>query len=336
MSLFEIMPKDDVHQCLELFQRVISGEKIGNLEATFINKNGYRITVEGTINCRLIEGKPLYIRGIFRDVSDRKRAQAEAAALVKDVQDINRRLETSNRELEDFAHIASHDLQEPLRKINSFGELLQESLKGKLDEDEYENLNFVIDGAKRMQAMIDDLLTYSSITTKAKPLQAVDLNIIIENLKNFELATVLNETKGTIVIPNTLLAAYGDPSQIHQLLQNLIGNGLKFHRDGVSPVITITDYSMQDNMVRFDVTDNGIGINKEYDEQVFVMFKRLHSRQSYKGTGIGLAICKKIIERHGGQIGIKSIPDKGSTFWFTLSRFGESSDKYSRGNGNSE
>ncbi|HEY87885.1 MAG TPA: PAS domain S-box protein [Dehalococcoidia bacterium] len=336
MSLFEIMPKDDVHQCLELFQRVISGEKIGNLEATFINKNGYRITVEGTINCRLIEGKPLYIRGIFRDVSDRKRAQAEAAALVKDVQDINRRLETSNRELEDFAHIASHDLQEPLRKINSFGELLQESLKGKLDEDEYENLNFVIDGAKRMQAMIDDLLTYSSITTKAKSLQAVDLNIIIENLKNFELATVLNETKGTIVIPNTLLAAYGDPSQIHQLLQNLIGNGLKFHRDGVSPVITITDYSMQDNMVRFDVTDNGIGINKEYDEQVFVMFKRLHSRQSYKGTGIGLAICKKIIERHGGQIGIKSIPDKGSTFWFTLSRFGESSDKYSRGNGNSE
>ena len=336
MSLFEIMPKDDVHQCLELFQRVISGEKIGNLEATFINKNGYRITVEGTINCRLIEGKPLYIRGIFRDVSDRKRAQAEAAALVKDVQDINRRLETSNRELEDFAHIASHDLQEPLRKINSFGELLQESLKGKLDEDEYENLNFVIDGAKRMQAMIDDLLTYSSITTKAKSLQAVDLNIIIENLKNFELATVLNETKGTIVIPNTLLAAYGDPSQIHQLLQNLIGNGLKFHRDGVPPMITITDYSMQDNMVRFDVTDNGIGINKEYDEQVFVMFKRLHSRQSYKGTGIGLAICKKIIERHGGQIGIKSIPDKGSTFWFTLSRFGESSDKYSRGNGNSE
>ncbi len=279
-SLFEIMPRDSVHQCLELFQRVISGEKVGNLEAVFISKNGYRVTVEGTINCRLIEGKPVYMRGIFRDVSDRKRAQAEAEALVKDIQNINHKLEISNRELEDFAHIASHDLQEPLRKISSFGGLLQESLKGKLDEDECENLNFVIDGAERMQGMINDLLTYSRITTKAEPSQAVDLNEVIENLKNFELATILNETKGTIVIPNTLLAAYGDPSLIHQLLQNLIGNGLKFHRDGVPPVITITSYPTQNKAVRFDVTDNGIGIDKEYYEQIFVMFKRLHSRQS--------------------------------------------------------
>ena len=333
MSLFEIMPKDDVHQCIELFQRVISGERIGNLETVFINRNGYRITVEGTINCRLIEEKPIYIRGIFRDISDRKQAQAEAESLVKDMQDINRRLEASNRELEDFAHIASHDLQEPLRKISSFGEILQESLKGKLDEDEAENLNFVIDGAARMQSMINDLLTYSRITTKAKPAEAVDLNDVIENLKNFELATILKETEGTILVPNTLLVAHGDPSQIHQLLQNLIGNGLKFHKDGVPPVITITSNPMKNNMVRFDVTDNGIGIDQEYYEQIFVMFKRLHSRQSYKGTGIGLAICKKIIERHGGQIGINSTPGEGSTFWFTLPRFGKLSDN---GNGSNK
>ncbi|MEE8379677.1 MAG: PAS domain S-box protein [Gammaproteobacteria bacterium] len=335
-SLFEIMPRDDVHQCLELFQRVISGEKIGNLEAVFINKNGYRITVEGTINCRLVEGKPVYMRGIFRDVSDRKRAQAESEALVKDIQAINHRLEASNHELEDFAYIASHDLQEPLRKISSFGGLLQESLKGKLDEDECENLNFVIDGAERMHAMINDLLTYSRITTKEEPSQAMDLDKIIENLKNFDLATILNETKGTIVIPNTLTVAYGAPSLIHQLLQNLIGNGLKFHRDGVLPVITITSYPTRNNMVRFDVTDNGIGIDKEYYEQIFVMFKRLHSRQDYQGTGIGLAICKKIIGRHGGELGIKSMPGKGSTFWFTVPRFGESSDNYTGGNKKSE
>jgi PAS domain S-box-containing protein len=336
MSLFEIMPRDDVHQCLEIFKRVISEEKIGNLEVVFIDKNGYRLTVEGTINCRLIEEKPVYLRGIFRDISDRKRAQAEAEALVKDVQNINRRLEASNRELEDFAHIASHDLQEPLRKISSFGELLRESLEGKLDEDECENLNFVIDGAERMQVMINDLLTYSRITTEAKPSQAVDLNKAIDNLRHFELASLLDKSKGTILIPNTLLTAYGDPSQIQQLVQNLIGNGLKFAKDGVSPVVTVTSHPTQNTMVRFDITDNGIGIDEEYHKQIFIMFKRLHSRQSYEGTGIGLAICKKIIERHGGRLGIKSKLGEGSTFWFTLPRFGESGDNGTGGDRENE
>jgi PAS domain S-box-containing protein len=336
MSLFEIMPSEDVHQCLETFQKVIAGEKIGIIEAKFINKKGYLIAVEGTINCRFIEGKPVYIRGIFRDINDRKQAQAKTAALVKDVQNINNRLEASNRELEHFAHIASHDLQEPLRKISSFGELLRESLEGKLDEDECENLDYVIDGARRMQIMINDLLTYSRVTTKVKPSQAVDLNQIIGDLKNFELASLLEEVGGTIVIPNTLIPTYGDPSQIHQLLQNLIGNGLKFHQEEFPPMVTITSCPTQNNMVRFDITDNGIGIDKEYHEQVFAMFKRLHSRESYQGTGIGLAVCKKIVEYHEGKIGIKSVCGKGSTFWFTLPRYGESSNNHNGSNLKSE
>jgi PAS domain S-box-containing protein len=336
LSLFEIMPRDYVEQHLELFQRVIAGERTGNVEAVFINNNGYRITVEGNINCRLVDGKPVYMRGIFRDVTERKLAQAETEALFEEVKDINRRLEQSNRELEDFAHIASHDLQEPLRKISSFGALLQDSLKDKLDEDERENLHFVIDGAGRMQAMVDDLLAYSRVTTRAKPSQPADPNNVIENLQNFELATMLEETKGTIHIPDPLLVVHGDPSQIHQLLQNMIVNGLKFHRDGIPPSVTISSRPAKDNQVRFDVQDNGIGINKEYHEQIFVMFKRLHSRASYKGTGIGLAICKKIIGRHGGQIGVKSTVGEGSTFWFTLPRFGSSDDDPSGGTGKNE
>ena len=322
LSLFEIIHPDFVEHYLELFQRVISGEKISNVGAVFIGKNGNKVPVEGNVNCKFVDGKPVYLRGIFRDVTERKQERDEAEALLKDVKEINRRLEQSNRELEDFAHIASHDLQEPLRKISSFGALLRDSLKGKLDEDQCENFDFMVDGAGRMQSMIDDLLAYSRITTKAKPFQQVDPSRVIENLKNFELASALNETKGEILIPQPLLCVHGDPSQIHQLLQNLIANGLKFHRDGIPPLITIHSHPVPNNMVRLDVRDNGIGIGTEYHEQIFTMFKRLHSRTSYKGTGIGLAICKKIVQRHGGDIGVKSKPGEGSTFWFTLSRFG--------------
>jgi PAS domain S-box-containing protein len=336
LSLFDIIHRDYREHYLELFQQVISGEIINDTEVVFIGKNGNEIPVEGNVNCKFVEDKPVYTRGIFRNIAERKRTQEDAEALLKDVKEINRRLEQSNRELEDFAYIASHDLQEPLRKISSFGALLKDSLTGRLDEDQCENLDYMVDGARRMQLMIDDMLAYSRITTRAKPFQPVDITKVVEDLKKFELAAALEDTKGIVYIPQPLLTVHGDPSQIYQILQNLIVNGLKFHRDGIRPLITIRSSPMQDNMVRIYVQDNGIGIEEEYYEQIFVMFKRLHPRTSYQGNGIGLAICKKIVQRHNGEIGIKSTPGDGSTFWFTLPRTGQSEDNYPGGSEKSE
>jgi signal transduction histidine kinase len=249
---------------------------------------------------------------------DLDKARKEAEKAKAEIEEMNKKLERSNRELQDFAYIASHDLREPMRKISAFGELLQASLKGKLNEDEEENFAFMIDGANRMQQMIDDLLTYSRVTTQAKPAKRVDLNKVIEDLKNVELAVLLEETGGTIHVPEPLLSVMADPTQVHQLLQNLIANGLKFHRPEVAPEITVRSMQENKNMVRVEVEDNGIGIDATNYDKIFGMFQRLHSRADYRGTGIGLAVCKKIVERHGGTIGVNSVPGKGSMFWFTM------------------
>ena len=265
-------------------------------------------------------GKTIGVLGIAMDITERKRAEEELEALLEDLERINRRLGESNQDLQDFVYIASHDLREPLRKIASFGMLLQDSLKGRLDEDEQENFEFMIDGSSRMQVMVDDLLAFSRVTTKEKSFERVDLNNIIEDLKKLEMATLLDEIGGAIHVPEPLLPVHGDLSQMHQLFQNLIGNGLKFHRDGISPEITICARHVGSKMVRVEVQDNGIGISEEYHEQIFTMFKRLHSRTEYEGTGIGLAVCKKIVKRHGGDIGVNSTQGGGTTFWLTLPR----------------
>jgi signal transduction histidine kinase/predicted transcriptional regulator len=257
-------------------------------------------------------------RAILNMVQDLKMEKRETESAKKLLEAANRKLERSNKDLQDFTYIASHDLREPLRKISAFGQLLQESLKGKLDEDEEENFAFMIDGATRMQQMVNDLLLYSRVTTKAKPLERVDLNTVIEDLKNVELAVQLEETGGVINVPEPLPPVHADPSQIHQLLQNLIGNGLKYHREDVPPVITVRGRVGYGNMVRIEVQDNGIGIEEQHYDNIFGMFRRLHSREDYEGTGIGLAVCKKIVERHGGEIGFDSNPGEGSVFWFTI------------------
>ncbi|HID19566.1 MAG TPA: HAMP domain-containing protein [Methanophagales archaeon] len=257
-------------------------------------------------------------QAILNVVQDLETEKLEVESAKEALEATNIKLERSNKELQDFTYIASHDLREPLRKISAFGQLLQESLKGKLDEDEEENFAFMIDGAMRMQQMVNDLLLYSRVTTKAKPLERVDLNVVIEDLKNVELAIQVEETGGVINVPEPLPPVQADPSQIHQLLQNLIGNGLKYHRKDVPPVITVRGRVVDGNMVRIEVQDNGIGIEERYCANIFGMFKRLHSREDYEGSGIGLAVCKKIVERHGGEIGVESNPGVGSVFWFTL------------------
>jgi signal transduction histidine kinase len=176
----------------------------------------------------------------------------------------------------------------------------------------------MIDGADRMQQMIEALLLYSRVTTKGVHFEQLDVNEIIQQLKELELAVRLEETKGTISVPEPLPAVKGDATQIRQLLQNLISNAMKYHKKDTLPEVTIRAHKEDNGMVRVEVQDNGIGIKREQHNKLFVMFRRLHSQDEYEGMGIGLAVCKRIIERHGGEIGIESTYGQGSTFWFTL------------------
>jgi PAS domain S-box-containing protein len=320
-SAFELVAPRDHMRIAAYMKKAIKQEAIRRTEYILLRTDGSEFP--GELSTSVLKGASDNVVGhitIVRDITERKRAEEERKALLQDIKKSNRGLEEANKELQDFVYVASHDLREPLRKISSFGTLLQDSLEGKLDEDQQENFEFMIDGARRMQDMIDDLLTYSRLTTRAKPPQQVFLNEVIENLKKLELATLLDETRGTIHIPEPLPPVRADPSQMNQLFQNLIGNGLKFHQEGIPPEIIVRAHGVENKMIQIEVEDNGIGIDDKYHEQLFVMFKRLHTRAQYEGTGIGLAICKKIVERHGGNIGVKSTPGKGSTFWFTLPR----------------
>ncbi len=308
---------ETIRQHIEEQQKGIAG----HYQSRYRHKDGH--TVYTTVNAGpMFNDKGEHEGDIvcYCDISGRVRAEHEREQLLQDIQEINRKLEQSNKELQDFAYIASHDLREPMRKISSFGLLLKESLQEKLDEDQQENFDFMIDGANRMQTMIDDLLAYSRLTTKAKPFTYVDMNAIIANLNKVDLAERLAETGGTIAVPETLPPVYGDPVQIHQLMLNLVNNGLKFHRENTPPIVTIRAHRDGNKRVEIEVSDNGIGIPPEYHEQIFTMFKRLHSRSEYDGTGIGLTVCSKIVSRHGGEIHVTSTAGEGATFTFTLPR----------------
>ncbi|HOF18606.1 MAG TPA: ATP-binding protein [Phycisphaerae bacterium] len=232
------------------------------------------------------------------------------------------RLSQANDELREFVYIASHDLREPLRKISSFGSMLKDSLEEKLDADDRENLMFMIDGANRMTQMIEGLLTYSRVNTSEKARDVIDLNETVRDLLHLELGALIEETGALVEVPQALPKVLGNPAQIGQLLQNLIGNGIKYSRDDVAPRIVLTAEDAGDGDVRISVRDNGIGIPAEHYENIFKMFRRLHSRRKYSGTGIGLAVCKRIVDKHGGRIGVESREGEGTTFWFTLVRAG--------------
>jgi light-regulated signal transduction histidine kinase (bacteriophytochrome) len=228
----------------------------------------------------------------------------------------SRELARSNAELEQMAYVASHDLQEPLRMVTSYLQLLEQRYGGRLDADAHEFIGFAVDGARRMQALIEDLLTYSRLGTKGKPLAPTDCAAVMATvLRSLHVAI---EESGARIECGDLPVVQGDEAQLAQLLQNLLANAIKF-RAGPAPRIAVR--AVADGACwRFDVEDNGIGIDKEYSERIFEMFQRLHSRNTYPGTGIGLAICKKIVERHGGRIWVDPSARQGTTFSFTLPR----------------
>ena len=225
-----------------------------------------------------------------------------------------RELERSNKELGEFAYLASHDLQEPLRMVGSFLQLLQQRYKDKLDKEANEYIYYAVDGAARMKRLINDLLNYSR-TNREWMIGEVDIaRTVRDALQN--LGASVNDSGAMIHFENMPVVT-ADRSQMIQLFQNLIGNAIKFRRKDEPPVIKISAGKNSASWL-FSVEDNGIGIDQQYSEKVFVIFKKLYGNEKYEGTGIGLAIAKKIVERHGGKIWFESVPGKGTTFYFTL------------------
>jgi signal transduction histidine kinase len=235
-----------------------------------------------------------------------------------------KKLETRNRELQDFAYIASHDLQEPLRKIQAFGDRFKTKYCARLDEQGVDYLNRMQSAAGRMQRLIDDLLTYSRVTTQARPFTNVDLAQVVHEVVA-DLEILIDEVKGRVEV-DSLPVIEADHTQIRQLMQNLIGNGMKFHRDDMPPVVRVyaeenghREVDDENNCVyHIAVEDNGIGFENKYAERIFGVFQRLHGRDKYDGSGIGLAVCRKITERHGGEITASGTPGEGAKFVITL------------------
>ena len=227
-----------------------------------------------------------------------------------------RDLERSNEELQQFAYVASHDLQEPLRMISSYTQLLVRRYGSKLDGDAKEFMDFIVDGAARMKQLIEDLLSYSRVGTRGRDFQAVESgSALAKALANLRAA---QEAAEASVTHDTMPRVLADSAQLTQVFQNLVGNAMKF-RGADRPRIHVAAQT-RDEVWVFTVSDNGIGLDPQYSERIFMMFQRLHNKAEYPGTGIGLAICKKIVERHGGRIWVESKPGSGSTFGFTLPR----------------
>ncbi|MEO8822894.1 MAG: PAS domain S-box protein [Ginsengibacter sp.] len=264
---------------------------------------------DGTKECFELSIQPVP-EGLFilsMDITARKKSQEKLAEYTAS-------LKSSNKELERFAYVASHDLQEPLRMVSSFLNLLEVRLEDKLDETDRRYINFAVDGAKRMKTLIQDLLLYSRVGTNKENFVLVNLNVVMEYVKKV-LEVEINKTHAVIKV-NPLPAIKLNSSLINQLFVNLITNALKYH-DQNPPEIEIGCNEDREKWV-FYVKDDGIGIDPKFFEKIFVIFQRLHSKSEYSGTGIGLAICKKIIDIHKGKIWVESLPEKGSTFYFTI------------------
>ncbi len=292
----------------EFTRQIERDGRVDNFEAKIRRRRGTITWISTNAHVvRDANGKALYYEGMIADITERKWAEEQLAQRTTE-------LSRSNAELQQFAYVASHDLQEPLRIVSSYAQLFESRYKDKVDEKGQKWIFYMVDASKRMQRLIEDLLTYSRVATKGQEPSVTDSQKCLQDaLANLKLAI---ERSGTDVTHDPLPAVMADRLQLTQLLQNLVGNAIKY-RDHQRPTVHIG--GQRDGVHwRFTIRDNGIGIDPKFHERIFGLFQRLHERGKYEGTGIGLAICKKIVERHGGQIWIESAEGKGSTFHFTL------------------
>lgn len=278
-----------------------------DLELPMLRADGSRIWVRAVGAVEFVDDKPSRLVGALQDISERRRLDDQLAAK-------RRALARSNEDLERFAYVASHDLQEPLRMVTSYGQLLERRHAAELSEEGREFLHYMVDGGQRAQSLIRDLLALARLDSEGRAPVPVALEQVLDDVLQ-PLRLKLQET-GAKVTHDALPTVDADPAQMRQLLGNLIGNALKF--TGSRPAVVHVGALRERGKWRISVRDNGIGIEAKYFDRIFVMFQRLHLRTEHDGTGIGLALCKKIVDRHGGEIGVESVPGEGATFWFTL------------------
>jgi PAS domain S-box-containing protein len=308
------------HKAREGYQQVFEEESIKDYALELKHKDGGVTPV--LYNASVYRDEAGSVIGAFAAARDVTKLRQAEEGLKHSVTDLSR----SNEELEQFAYVASHDLQEPLRMVSSYVQLLEKRYKGKMDSDADEFIGFAVDGANRMQVMINDLLTFSRLSTRGDPFKPTDCDEAFDRAI-FNLKKAVEESNATIT-HDPLPTVTADKTQLEQLFQNLIGNAIKF-RGEEPPRIHLSCEKIEDSAIQipqsaidtgwiFSVKDNGIGIELEHAERIFGIFQRLHTREQYPGSGIGLAVCKKIVQRHGGQIWIESEAGKGSTFYFTI------------------
>lgn len=294
---FDLFPKEIAEKFIKNDKQIIQSGETFEGEEFAPHDDGLHTYISIKVPLKDSNGVIYGMCGVSTDITERKKMEDK--------------IKKSNEELESFASIASHDLQEPLRKISLFGGRLKD-LSPNLDEKSTEYLTKVTHAAERMKNLIEDLLSYSKVTIKGRPFEEVDLNLTVKESFG-DLEVLLQETNGTVNWEN-LPTISADSFQMKQLFQNLISNSLKYHQNNIPPIINI--YCKQNNKNELEIyfEDNGIGFEEKYAEKIFQPFQRLHGRSEFSGTGIGLAICQKIVDRHGGSIKVNSAPNKGSTF----------------------
>jgi PAS domain S-box-containing protein len=307
-------PEDREKTRTGLLQRIADEQPLAPLEREYKRRDGSSVVMEiHQKRIRDASGRPTGLRTFLLDITQRKRAEI---TLLEQADKLSR----SNAELEQFAYVASHDLQEPLRKIQAFGDRLKTKYDAGLGPEGLDYLTRMQNAAARMQILIQDLLSLSRVASNAKPFTSVDLGDVVRTVVS-DLEMRIQDAQGRVEI-GALPVIFGDRGQMAQLFQNLIGNGLKFRKPGESPVVKIDSQAqtLPSGVAgwQINVEDNGIGFDEKYRDRIFQIFQRLHGRNEYEGTGIGLAICRKIVDRHGGSVTANSSPGAGAKFIITL------------------